>query len=69
MTVKFTDLQYRIRSSSTLGLVKALAQDQRPAPQPAPETVEKFNPGMAGFTFSNSDLDKTPETLQRTNVN
>lgn len=41
---------------------------QRPGPQPAPETGEKFKLGMAGFTFSKFDIDKTLETLQRMNV-
>lgn len=43
-------------------------QDNRPAPQPAPETLENFKVGMAGFTFVRFDLDKTLETLQRCNV-
>jgi sugar phosphate isomerase/epimerase len=48
----------------------AVAQDkpERPGPQPAPETGEKFKIGMAGYTFLKFDLDKTHETLQRTNV-
>ena len=47
-----------------------VAQDkpERPGPQPAPETSEKFKIGMAGYTFLKFDLDKTLETLQRTNV-
>lgn len=40
-----------------------------PAPQPAPETNEKFKVGMAGYTFVNFDLDKTLETMEKTNVN
>ncbi|MEI6140668.1 MAG: sugar phosphate isomerase/epimerase [Mariniphaga sp.] len=48
----------------------AIAQDkpERPGPQPAPETGEKFKIGMAGFTFLRFDIDKTLETLQRTDV-
>lgn len=42
--------------------------DARPDPQPAPETTEKFNIGMAGYTFRHFDLDKTLETLQKTDV-
>lgn len=34
------------------------AQD-RPDPQPAADTYEKFKVGMAGYTFVNFDLDKT----------
>ncbi len=45
----------------------AIAQE-RPGPQPAPETGEKFKIGMAGYTFRNFDLDKTLETLERCNV-
>jgi sugar phosphate isomerase/epimerase len=41
---------------------------ERPGQQPAPETGEKFKVGMAGYTFVNFDLDKTLETLKRTDV-
>ncbi|MGI6573443.1 MAG: sugar phosphate isomerase/epimerase family protein [Fermentimonas sp.] len=41
---------------------------QRPEPQPAPETSEKFKLGMAGYTFVNFDIDKTLETMQRCDV-
>lgn len=41
---------------------------ERPAPQPAPETQECFKLGIAGYTFAKFDLDKTLETLQRTDV-
>lgn len=44
------------------------AQDNRPAPQPAPDTYEKFKVGMAGFTFANFDLDKTLETMEKCDV-
>ncbi len=43
-------------------------QPQRPGPQPAPETGEKFKIGMAGFTFLKFDIDKALETLKRTDV-
>ena len=48
----------------------AVAQDktERPGPQPAPETGEKFKIGMAGFTFLKFDIDKALETLQRVDV-
>lgn len=39
------------------------AQD-RPDPQPAADTYEKFKVGMAGYTFVNFDLDKTLQTLE-----
>ncbi len=41
---------------------------KRPDPQPAPETDECFNLGIAGYTFAKFDLDKTLETLKRTDV-
>ena len=43
-------------------------QDNRPAPQPAPETGETFKIGMAGYTFARFDLDKTLETMQKSDV-
>ncbi len=47
----------------------SVAQDsKRPDPQPAPETNDSFKLGIAGYTFVNFDLDKTLETLQKTNV-
>lgn len=44
------------------------AQETKPGPQPAPETGEKFKVGMAGYTFLKFDLDKTLETLKKTDV-
>ena len=44
------------------------AQETKPGPQPPPETGEKFKVGMAGYTFVKFDLDKTLETLKRTDV-
>ena len=43
------------------------AQD-RPDPQPAADTYEKFKVGMAGYTFVNFDLDKTLQTLEKCDV-
>ncbi len=40
----------------------------RPDPQPAPETTEIFNLGMAGWSFTNFDLTRTLETLQSADV-
>lgn len=45
-----------------------MAQQQRPGPQPPPETGEKFKVGMAGYTFVKFDIDKTLETLQKADV-
>ena len=53
------------------GLLMSLvisAQDNRPAPKPAPDTYEKFKVGMAGYTFVNFDLDKTLETMEKCDV-
>jgi len=46
----------------------SVGQNTKPRPQPPPETGEKFKIGMAGFTFLKFDLDKTLETLKRTDV-
>lgn len=51
-----------------LSVLIANAQDIRPTPRPAPETDEKFKLGMAGYTFVKFDIDKTLETLKKTNV-
>ena len=46
-----------------------IGQDnKRPDPQPAPETEECFKLGIAGYTFAKFDLDKTLETLKKTDV-
>ncbi len=47
--------------------MNSIAQE-RPAPQPAPETFENFKLGIAGYTFVNFDLQTTLETLKRCNV-
>ena len=44
------------------------AQETKPGPQPPSETGEKFKVGMAGYTFVKFDLDKTLETLKKTDV-
>lgn len=41
---------------------------ERPATRPGAENGEKFKLGMAGYTFVKFDLDKTLETLKRTDV-
>ena len=41
---------------------------ERPAPKPGAENGEKFKLGMAGYTFVKFDLDKTLETLKKTDV-
>ena len=40
----------------------------RPDPQPAPDSFEQFNVGMAGYTFVNFDLDKTLEIMDKCDV-
>ncbi len=52
---------------ASIALCTAFAQN-RPSPQPAPETKEKFKVGMAGYTFHKFDLDKTLETMEKTDV-
>lgn len=44
------------------------AQQERPGQQPPPETGENFKVGMAGYTFVKFDLDKTLETMKKTDV-
>ncbi|HZL09747.1 MAG TPA: sugar phosphate isomerase/epimerase family protein [Prolixibacteraceae bacterium] len=46
----------------------AYGQNERPCPQPAPETKEAFKLGMAGFTFVALDIDKTLETLKQLDI-
>ena len=46
----------------------SVGQNTKPGPQPAPETGEKFKVGMAGYTFVKFDLEKTLETLKKTDV-
>src|SRR5690606_12804812 len=41
---------------------------QRPGEQPPPETGESFKVGMAGYTFVRFDLDKTLETMEKSDV-
>lgn len=43
-------------------------RQERPGPQPPPETGETFKVGMAGYTFVKFDIDKTLETLKQTDV-
>lgn len=51
-----------------LSVIICNAQETKPGPQPPPETGEKFKVGMAGYTFVKFDLDKTLETLKKTDV-
>lgn len=50
--------------------IAVIAQTQdRPGPQPAPETGEKFKIGMAGYSFARlNDLDKSLTIMQRIDV-
>ena len=52
----------------SFGTVANAQLPKRPDPQPAPETTEIFNLGMAGYTFNKFDLTKTLETMQRADV-
>lgn len=49
-------------------VIISISAQERPSPQPPPETNEKFKVGMAGYTFVNFDLDKTLETMKRCDV-
>ena len=60
--------QLSIALTTVLVAVSLMAMSQRPDPQPAPETLEKFKVGMAGYTFVKFDLQMTLETLQACDV-
>ncbi len=50
-------------------LISFVSGQERPGPQPAPETGEKFKLGMAGYSFARiADLDKNLETMQKADV-
>ena len=53
-----------------MGLIISLAvsAQNRPDPQPSAETNEKFNIGMAGYTFRNFNLDQTLDMMQKCDV-
>lgn len=64
MKTKITLFMLAILASLSLSAQQA----QKPGEQPPPETGESFKLGMAGYTFAKFDLDKTLETLEKTNV-
>ena len=45
-----------------------LSAQERPNPQPAPETSEKFKVGMAGYSFNKFNLDQTLEMMNKCDV-
>jgi len=45
-----------------------ISAQERPDPQPAPDSFEKFKVGMAGYTFAHFDLDKTLEIMEQCDV-
>lgn len=49
-------------------LAFAIVAQERPDPQPAPDTYEKFKLGVAGYTFAKFDIDKTLEIMQKCDV-
>ena len=55
-------------SLTAIGLSLFLNAQNRPAPQPAADTFEKFKVGMAGYTFAKFDIDKTLETMEKCDV-
>jgi inosose dehydratase len=58
------------RTIFIMGLIISLAvsAQNRPDPQPSAETNEKFNIGMAGYTFRNFNLDQTLDMMQKCDV-
>lgn len=51
------------------GFISKAQQEERPGPQPAPETGEKFRVGMAGYSFAKiNDLDRSLSIMQRADV-
>ncbi len=48
--------------------VSAVFSQNRPDPQPAPETSELFKVGMAGYTFVSFDLDQTLDMMEKCDV-
>jgi len=55
-------------SLTAIGLSLLLYAQNRPDPQPAADTFEKFKVGMAGYTFAKFDIDKTLETMEKCDV-
>lgn len=53
---------------SVILIAAMMSAQDRPDPQPAPDSYEQFKVGMAGYTFVNFDLDKTLETLEKCDV-
>jgi sugar phosphate isomerase/epimerase len=45
-----------------------VSAQERPDPQPAPNASEKFNVGMAGFSFAHFNLDQTLEMMEKCDV-
>lgn len=45
-----------------------VSAQERPDPQPASDSFEKFKVGMAGYTFAHFDLDKTLEIMEKCDV-
>lgn len=45
-----------------------ITAQERPNPQPAPDVSEKFNVGMAGYSFVHFNLDQTLEMMQKCDV-
>lgn len=57
-----------VLSLTAIGLSLLLNAQNRPDPQPAADTFEKFKVGMAGYTFAKFDIDKTLETMEKCDV-
>jgi inosose dehydratase len=57
-----------VLSLTAIGLSLLLNAQNRPDPQPAADTFEKFKVGMAGYTFAKFDINKTLETMEKCDV-
>ncbi|MDD2244923.1 MAG: sugar phosphate isomerase/epimerase [Bacilli bacterium] len=61
-------MRTRLILLALLAISVAINAQNRPDPQPAADTYEKFDVGMAGYTFANFNLDKTLETMEKCDV-
>lgn len=51
-----------------MSLTLTISAQDRPDPQPAPETHEAFKVGMAGYSFVNFNLDEALDMMQKCDV-
>ena len=65
---KYFPIMKKILLIAGLFVSLSIWAQERPDPQPAPDSFEKFKVGMAGYTFANFDLDKTLEIMEKCSV-